>query len=53
MRVVSAMAHQDDEMQCLGTLLKCRARGDTIAFVTWTDGIAAALRAPGCLCGRA
>ena len=25
-------------MQCLGTLLKCRARGDTIAFVTLTDG---------------
>ncbi len=38
MRVVSIMAHQDDEMQCLGTLLKCRARGDRIAFVTLTDG---------------
>ncbi len=38
MHVVSIMAHQDDEMQCLGTLLKCRARGDTIAFVTLTDG---------------
>jgi LmbE family N-acetylglucosaminyl deacetylase len=38
MRVVSIMAHQDDEMRCLGTLLKCRARGDTIAFVTLTDG---------------
>ena len=25
-------------MQCLGTLLKCRARGDTIAFVTLTNG---------------
>ena len=32
------MAHQDDEMQCLGTLLKCRARGDRLAFVTLTDG---------------
>ena len=38
MNVVSVMAHQDDEMQCLGTLLKCRARGDTISFVTVTDG---------------
>jgi LmbE family N-acetylglucosaminyl deacetylase len=38
MRIVSIMAHQDDEMQCLGTLLKCRARGDDIAFVTLTDG---------------
>jgi LmbE family N-acetylglucosaminyl deacetylase len=32
------MAHQDDEMQCLGTLLKCRDRGDRLAFVTLTDG---------------
>jgi len=38
MNVVSIMAHQDDEMQCLGTLLKCRARGDRIAFITVTDG---------------
>lgn len=38
MNVVSIMAHQDDEMQCLGTLLKCRARGDQLAFVTVTDG---------------
>ena len=38
MNVVSIMAHQDDEMQCLGTLLKCRARGDRISFVTLTDG---------------
>ena len=38
MNVVSIMAHQDDEMQCLGTLLKCRARGDRLAFVTLTDG---------------
>jgi LmbE family N-acetylglucosaminyl deacetylase len=32
------MAHQDDEMRCLGTMLKCRARGDTLHFVTLTDG---------------
>ncbi len=38
MNVVSIMAHQDDEMRCLGTLLKCRARGDRIAFITLTDG---------------
>ena len=38
MNVVSIMAHQDDEMQCLGTLLKCRARGDRLFFVTLTDG---------------
>ena len=38
MNVVSIMAHQDDEMRCLGTMLKCRARGDTLAFITLTDG---------------
>jgi LmbE family N-acetylglucosaminyl deacetylase len=38
MHVVSIMAHQDDEMQCLGALLKCRARGDRLFFVTLTDG---------------
>ena len=38
MNVVSIMAHQDDEMRCLGTMLKCRARGDQLFFVTLTDG---------------
>lgn len=38
MNVVSIMAHQDDEMRCLGTMLKCRARGDRLYFVTLTDG---------------
>lgn len=38
MNVVSVMAHRDDEMRCLGTMLKCRARGDRLAFVTVTDG---------------
>jgi LmbE family N-acetylglucosaminyl deacetylase len=36
--VVSIMAHQDDEMRCLGTMLKCRARGDSVHFITLTDG---------------
>jgi LmbE family N-acetylglucosaminyl deacetylase len=38
MNIVSIMAHQDDEMRCLGTMLKCRDRGDRLAFVTITDG---------------
>ncbi len=38
MNVVSVMAHQDDEMHCLGTMLKCRAHGDRLWFVTLTDG---------------
>jgi LmbE family N-acetylglucosaminyl deacetylase len=32
------MAHADDEMRCLGSMLKCRARGDKIFFITLTDG---------------
>jgi len=36
--VVSIMAHQDDEMRCLGTMLKCRQRGDELFFVCLTDG---------------
>jgi len=38
MNVVSLMAHQDDEMGCLGTMLKCRRRGDRLFFITLTDG---------------
>ncbi len=38
MHIVSLMAHQDDEMQCLGTLLKYHARGDKVHFITVTDG---------------
>ena len=38
MHIVSLMAHQDDEMMCLGTMLKCRSRGDQLHFITVTDG---------------
>src|SRR6476660_6292531 len=38
MNIVSIMAHADDEMRCLGTMLKCRARGDNLHFVTVADG---------------
>ena len=38
MNTVSILAHQDDEMFCLGTMLKCRARGDRLFFITLTDG---------------
>lgn len=38
MNVVSIMAHQDDEMQCLGTLIRCRERGDRLWLITLTDG---------------
>jgi LmbE family N-acetylglucosaminyl deacetylase len=38
MNIVSIMAHQDDEMYCLGTLYKYFFRGEHIHFVTLTDG---------------
>jgi len=38
MNVVSIMAHQDDEMRCLGTMLKYHERGHHLHFVTLTDG---------------
>ena len=47
MNVVSIMAHQDDEMGCLGTMLKCRARGDQLHFVTLTDGSKGFVQNPG------
>jgi LmbE family N-acetylglucosaminyl deacetylase len=47
MNVVSIMAHQDDEMHCLGTMLKCRARGDGLSFVVLTDGSKGFVQDPG------
>lgn len=47
MNVVSIMAHQDDEMRCLGTMLKCRARGDKLFFITLTDGSKGMVQNPG------
>ena len=38
MNIVSIMAHQDDEMRCLGAMLRCKARGDRLFFVVLTDG---------------
>ena len=46
MNVVSIMAHQDDEMRCLGTMLKCQARGDKLFFVTVTDGAGGIFQTP-------
>ncbi len=47
MNVLSIMAHADDEMRCLGTMLKCRARGDRLSFVTLTDGSKGFVQNPG------
>ena len=37
MNIASIGAHQDDEMFCLGTLLKYRKRGDRIALICATN----------------
>lgn len=46
MNVVSVMAHQDDELMCLGTMLKMQQRGDTLHFVCLTDGSGGMVQSP-------
>lgn len=38
MNVTFVGAHQDDEMFCLGTLLRYRRRGDTLSIICLTNG---------------
>jgi LmbE family N-acetylglucosaminyl deacetylase len=38
MNIVCVGAHQDDEMNCLGTLIKCVQRGDHVAVATISNG---------------
>ncbi len=38
MKYACVFAHQDDEMRCLGTLLRLRERGHEVAFVAVTGG---------------
>lgn len=38
MTVVCVFAHQDDEMRCLGTLIRLHERGERIGFVCTTNG---------------
>jgi LmbE family N-acetylglucosaminyl deacetylase len=40
------MAHQDDELVCLGTMLKMQARGDRLHFICVTDGSGGMAQAP-------
>ena len=47
MNIVSIMAHADDEMRCLGTMLKCKARSDRLHFVTVADGSVGFAHQPG------
>jgi len=46
MNVVSVMAHQDDELMCLGTMLKMRNSGHNLAFICLTDGAAGMAHMP-------
>ena len=46
MNVVSLMAHQDDELMCLGTMLRMRARGDRLHFICITDGSCGMIQEP-------
>ena len=36
--VVSVGAHQDDELSCLGTLIRCAQRGDRVTTVAVSNG---------------
>lgn len=46
MNVISVMAHQDDELMCLGTMLKMQERGDALHFICVTDGSGGMVHAP-------
>jgi LmbE family N-acetylglucosaminyl deacetylase len=46
MNVASVMAHQDDELMCLGAMLKMQARGDALHFICVTDGSGGMVQAP-------
>ena len=46
MNIVSIMAHQDDELMCLGTMLKMHKSGDNLAFICLTDGAAGMAHIP-------
>jgi LmbE family N-acetylglucosaminyl deacetylase len=40
------MAHQDDELMCLGTMLRMQQRGDSLHFICVTDGCGGMVQAP-------
>lgn len=46
MNIVSVMAHQDDELMCLGTMLKMKNLGHNLAFICLTDGAAGMAHMP-------
>jgi len=46
MNVTAVMAHQDDELMCLGTMLKMRNSGHSLSFICLTDGAAGMAHLP-------
>src|SRR3990172_1330126 len=46
MNVVSVMAHQDDELVCLGAMLKMQEGGACLHFICLTDGSSGMAQAP-------
>lgn len=44
--VVSVMAHQDDELVCLGTMMKMQQRGHALHFICLTDGSCGMVQLP-------
>lgn len=46
MNVVSVMAHQDDELMCLGTMIKMKNLGHKLSFICLTDGSMGMAQAP-------
>ena len=46
MNITAVMAHQDDELMCLGTMLKMRSSGYSLAFICLTDGAAGMAHLP-------
>lgn len=46
MNIVSVMAHQDDELMCLGTMIKYKQAGHRLTFICLTDGSAGMVHQP-------
>ena len=46
MNIVAVMAHQDDELMCLGTMLKMQKSGHNLVFICLTDGAAGMAHMP-------
>ena len=46
MNIAAVMAHQDDELMCLGTMIRMKKAGHDLAFICLTDGAAGMAHIP-------